>query len=307
MIGKLLVGSIKYVGKFLSSNAGKQSIAAGTIIGVGLAGNGVRQAVSAKKKSKTAYAIQEEALEKHANKRNQTYKKIAELGNEEKKSIELIEYFMSLSEKINKCPSMNEIDSKIQLPSFTPVELKKMSIGLDMALAGTGGGVAGALPGLVFCGASLSTLGFAALGSGIVLSIKGSKLSKQAVANIKQAKKLADDVNNVVEFYNQVDRASIKLTEAIKNVNDIYKKRLGNLAILVQRNNDYETYTENEIILVKNSFKIAILLANMCKTKIANRVKEVEHVNTEEIEFIVEKADKTVKETKRLIFEKVFA
>jgi len=307
IIGKLLVVCFKGVGKFLNSKAGKRTIAAGSIIGVGLVGNGVRQIASAKKKNKRAYAIHEEALSKHENKLNETYTIVANLGIKEKKSIELIGFFMSLTEKINKCPTLNEIDSKIELPSITVVEFKKMSSGLDIALAGAGGGFSGALPGLVFCGASLSTLGLAALGGGVVLSIKGSKLSKQAVKNVKQAKNQANEVENIVEFYKQLDGVSIKLTEAINKVNDVYKQKLGKLEILAERNNDYENYSKNEKILVKNIFKLTILLANMCKTKLAKRVKEVEYINTEEIKIIIENAEKVCKETRQGIFEKVFA
>lgn len=306
-IGKFIAACVKSVGKFLNSNAGKKAIASGTVIGVGLAGNGIRLAVNAKSKNKRAYAIQEEALSKHESKLNETNNIIANLGIEEKKSIELTDLFMKLTEKINKCPSMNEIDLEIKLPSITPAELKKMSNGLDMALAGAGGSVVGSLPGLVFCGASLSTLGFVALGGGVVLSIKGSKLSKQAVKNVEQAKKLSDDVDNVVEYYKQIDGASIKLTKAIKKVNDVYINKIDKLEILVEGNNNYETYSKNEMIIVKNVFKLTILLANMCKTKLAKRVKETEFINSEEIELIVENADRICKETRHGIFEKVFA
>ena len=307
MIGKLLVGSIKVVGKFLSSSAGKKTIAAGTIIGFGLAGKGIHQGVSAKKKNKTAYAIKEEALVKHASKLNETNKNIAKLGYEEKKSIELIEYFMRLSEKINKCPSMNEIDLNIELPTISPIEIKEMRNGLELALAGVGGGFSGALPGLAFCGASLSTLGFAAIGSGLVLSIKGSKLAKQAVKNISQANKLMNEVEDIVEFYKKIDSASIKLKEAINIVNDGYKENLDILEKLIKKNSNYEKFSRNEKAHVKNLFKLTRLLANMCQTKLAKRKDEVELVNIVEIESIIDKADRVCKETRYGIFEKVFA
>jgi hypothetical protein len=214
---------------------------------------------------------------------------------------------LKLTEKINKCPTMNEIDFKIKLPSITPLELKKMSNGLDIVLAGVGGGVAGALPGLAFCGVSLSTLGFAAIGGGVVLSIKGSKLSKQAVTNVKQAKTLANEVDNIVDYYKKIDGASIKLTEAINKVNDVNKKKLGKLKILIDRNNDYDAYSMYEKTLVKNVFKLSVLLANMCRTKLIKRVNEVELVNTAEIELIVVNANKICKETKNGVFQKVFA
>ncbi|MDO9629448.1 MAG: hypothetical protein Q7I99_06075 [Acholeplasmataceae bacterium] len=303
--GKFLVGCAKGVGKFLNSKLGKKAIATGALIGVGLAGNGVIQNVSAKKKNKRANAIQEKALSKHDSKLSETNNIIANLAVEEKKSIEMIDLFLKLTEKIDKRPTMSEIDSKIKLPSLTPVEVKRMSNGLDMALAGISGGGTGALAGLVFCGASLSTFGFAALGSGVVLSIKGSKLSKQAVKNVEHAKKLSNEVDSIVEYYKQIDRASIKLTNAIEKVNDVYIEKLDNLERLVEINKDYKKYSENEVTLVKNVFKLTMLLVKMCKTKIAKRLKETELINIEEIELIVENANKICNETKIRIFDKV--
>lgn len=306
IIGKLLVVCVKGVGKLLNSKVGKKVSAVGVLVGVGLTGSGINKAVKAKKNNKRAYAIQEKALSIHENKLRETNNNIANLGIEEKRSIELIDSFMKFTEKIERCPSMNEIESKIELPTFTPIELKKMSKGLELALIGSGGVVAGALPGLVFCGASLSTLGLAALGGGVVLSIKGSKLTKEAANNVEQANNITIEVDEIVEFYRQVDGAAIKLKEAISKINEVYSMKLDKLETLVKKNSDYETYSKNEAILVKNAFKLTILLANMCKTKLARRVKEVEYINTKEIDFIVQSADQMYKETKKRVFGKAF-
>ena len=79
------------------------------------------------------------------------------------------------------------------------------------------------------------------------------------------------------------------------------------LLSVIERNNNYETYSKNEETLVKNVYKLTTLLVNMCKTKLAKRVNEQEIVNTEEIQLIVENADKICKETRQGVFEKVFA
>jgi hypothetical protein len=306
LISKIIAIGFKSIGKFLNSKSGKKAIATGTVIGVGLAGNGVRLAVNAKKKNRKAYEIQEEALLNHDKKLKETQKIITHFGIEEKKSIELIDDFLILTKKINKCPSMNHIDSKMNLPTINPIELKKMSNGLDMALSGIGGSVSGALPGLVFCGASLSTLGLATISGGVVLSIKGSKLAKKAVKNIAQAKKLANEADDIVEFYKQLDMALIKLTKAIVNVNDVYRNKLGMLNSLVEINNDYDSFSKNNRILVKNLFKLTALLIKICETKLAKRIDNEEYVNTKEIEAVVEQANKTCKDTRQKIFDHVF-
>lgn len=307
VIRKLISVFVKGVGMFVKSGTGKKVIASSTLIGVGLAGNGVRLASNAKKKNNQACIIQNEALSMHDAKLKETNENIANFGFEAKKSKELFDTFLKLTEKIKKCPSMNEIDSTITLPTININEIKKMSNNLDLALSGAIAGVSGALPGLVFCGASISVLGFAALGSGIVLSIKGSKLSRKAVKNLQQANKLNEEIRSIIDFYKKVDNACIKITKTIRKTNNLYQKELGRLEQLVKNNNNYKRFSINERTLLKNNFKLTILLANMCETKLAKRVKEVEIVNTNEIEQIIENANILTKEIRQSIYGRVAA
>lgn len=306
LIRKVLILPIKYIGKFITSKTGKKTMVAGAVIGAGLAGNGVRMVANAKKKNKKAYEIHQEALEKHDLALKDASNIIAELRKEVKESIGLVDLFVDLSEKIKKCPLITEIDLKIELPSITPTELKKISSDLNIALSGVGGGAVAGLPMLLLSGTSLSVLGFATLSGGVVLSMKGSKLSKQADWNIKQAKKEAVEVENIVSFYQKLSEASVKLTNSINLVNKIYRKKLISLKTLVKKNNEYEDYSRNEKTLVKNVFKLTILIANMCNTKLAKYEEEVEIVNEEEVEFIIKKTDLVCKETRQGIMERVF-
>ena len=298
---------IKGTGKILKSKVVKNTIAVGSLVGVGLIGNGISKIFKAKKKNNQAYAIRDKALSMHKIKLNETSKNIINLGIEEKKSINLIDLFMILAEKIKRLPSMDKIDSKIEIPPIKTADIKKMSKGLDLVLSGVGGSVVGALPGFIFFGASVSTLGLATLGTGVALSIKGGNLSKQSIENIKQAEKLTHQVDEIIKYYNQLDDGSMKLTESIRKVNFLYDEKLNKLQILVDKNNDYMTYSMDETILVKNCFNLTILLNNMCKTTLAKRVNEIEVVNMDEIDFIVEHADKKCKEIKLEIPKKGFA
>ena len=307
IIGKILVGSVKILGKAFNSKAGKSALAAGTVIGVGLAGNGVRMSSGAKKKNRKAIEIKDAAIARFEIKQSETNQYITKLAFEEKRSTKLIDEFLSLTMKIHKCPSLNEIDlTKIDLPLISYNEIQKMSKGLDLALSGVGGTAAGALPGIVFFGANLSALGLGALSGGIVLSIKGSKLSKIAVDNLKQANKISNDVDSIVDYCTMLDGSINKLTKAIIKVNNLYDKKLMDLSKIVETNNNYEHYDKNDKTLVKNIFKLTILLANMCNTKLVQRKDEVEYVDTEELDLILNKADSICKQTRQKTLQESF-
>lgn len=300
IITKMLSGTIKGLGKFFNSNTGKKTLFAGSALGVGLAGNGVVQSVHAKNKNKKAIIIKNEALLKYDDKLTETHTYISKLVLEEKKSINLIEHFMNLTRMINKCPSMPDLNViDIKVPEVTFDDIKELSNGLDLAISGIGGAVAGSLPAVIFYGASIGTLSLGALGGGVALSIKGSKLSKQATNNVRQAKKMSKDVESIIKYFTAIDIAVNELTSTTAMANKLFKKKLAVLKKVVDTNNNYESYTKKEKTLVKNMFKLTILVIQICRTKLAKRVDESEQVNTEELNFIIEKSKKVFNEIKQ--------
>ena len=132
---------------------------------------------------------------------------------------------MSLTSMINKCPSMPDLNViDIKVPEITFDDIKELSNGLDLAISGIGGAVAGSLPAVVFYGASIGTLSLGALGGGVVLSIKGSKLSKQATDNVRKAKKMSKDVESIIEYFTAIDTAVNELTSTTSMANKLFKK-----------------------------------------------------------------------------------
>lgn len=304
---KIFGAIFKGIWKFFSSKAGKATLAVGGAAGAVAAGVGVGKVASASKKNKQAKQIQEEALKSYNDSLKETERVLARLGEQEKATVKAFEKFLEIVKRINRCPNIREFKTKAKLPKVSIIEINELNNAFEMALNGLGGAGIGGLAGLAFCGLSIGALSFASIGGGVVLCIKGEKLSKQAVNNLKEAKKVSKEIDSIIQYFTQLQTSSVKLEDAFKKANGLYEKKLDKLEKLVDKETDYKKYTNDEKLLVKNCFKLTTLLADMCDTKLAERKGEKELVNEKEVELICEKANVVINESKQGLFEKVFA
>ena len=93
--------------------------------------------------------------------------------------------FSDLIEKIQNRPQFNEISHNgITLPTFTPEELRKVSVGAGVLLGGAGGAAAGTLGGIAASGATTAAvmaLGTASTGTAIA-SLSGAAATNATLA-----------------------------------------------------------------------------------------------------------------------------
>ena len=286
LIGKIFCSIFGASKNFFNSNAGKTTMKVGIGVGAGLTATGTGLAVNASSKNKKAIKIQKEAIKSHDNKLLETESVLAVLADVESKCISNFKLFISLVEKIGEFPLLRDFDSAIKLPKITYQELKENNTAYEMALAGVAGSGVGGLAGLAFCGIGIGTAGLAVVGGGIVLCIKGAKLRSQSVSNLNKAKKFEKDVEKIIVYYDELQNASNLLKDSIVKVNGIYEKKLIKLESLVNKNNNYKSFSTRDKKLTENCRKLTVLLASMCRTRLAKRRKEKEFINLREIEKI---------------------
>lgn len=267
---------------FLARKAGKIIVGA-AVVGTAAAVHGAANTSKAKKINKEAEEIQQKALEKYDRHLKLAEGSLKVLGENEAKVINSFSTFCDNIERIQGRPEMNtNFGSVIDLPKYSLSEIKKLPESLSVALSGAAGAGAGALIGLAAFGATTLVVAPTALLGGIVICAKGSKLKKQAIQNIEQAKKLSSQVDEVCNFYARVSTCSKKFCDGFSILYRVYDYHLRSLQQIVSRKEYWYLYTDSEKKLVENTVLITGLLFKMCKTKVVDRVNEVEYVNESE-------------------------
>lgn len=108
-----------------------------------------------------------------------------ELGKKELEVMNSFEVFANLIEKIKNRPQFKEINKNgVKLPTFSPEELKKVSIGAGVILGGLGGAAAGTAGGVAAAGATAAAVlmfGTASTGTAIA-SLSGAAATNAALA-----------------------------------------------------------------------------------------------------------------------------
>lgn len=267
MIIKLLLKALGWLKEHV-----KEFLAVALGIGVAAAADGAVNAHKAKKINKKAIEIQEAAIHRHSDAYEKTQTILLELGKAEKTVIDSFERFADTMEQIKGRPHFkNSMFSAVKVPNYEPEEMKILSADLQMAIAGVGGAGVGALAGLAAFGAGAIIAAPAALCFGFVLCTKGTNLKKKAVENIRQANKLSKDIDEVIAFYGEVDKAVIPFTESMWALYSKYDTYLKDIDDILVHKSSWKEFDRQERLKVKNSITLAQLLFSMCQTKIIER------------------------------------
>lgn len=128
-------------------------------------------------------------------------------------------------------------------------------------LAAGGGGVAA---GTFALGAA--TLGVGFLVGGVIFAFTGSKIKEKANEACDSMLKNEEAMNRSVQYLSQITDAADKLCVAIETVHGVYDTHVSNLVQLVERETDWNAYSQYEQLLVENNILIVSILHKMINT-----------------------------------------
>ena len=167
----------------------------------------------------------------------------------------------------------------------------------NAALAALGGGALAAGGGGIALGTTIlgaATLGVGLLVGGTIFALTGSKMADKADQAYQQAKENSEKIDVACEFLEDLKTNATDYFQTIKKVKDIYDSKLADLSTLVTHKNDYNLFTIEEKVLLKNTVLLVKLLYEMCKVKIVIQAKhegEINSVNHKDLEIMKNKTN----------------
>ena len=158
----------------------------------------------------------------------------------------------------------------------------------NATLAALGGGALSAGGGGMALGTAIlggATLGVGLLVGGVIFNITGSKLSDQADEAYAQAKKIENDVNEIVSYLDELTEVASSFKLSLIKVNGYYRKYVNILDYIVNFSGKtlWNDFTDNEKKAVENAVMLVGLLYNMCRVQLVLKQKdgELNKVNKE--------------------------
>ncbi len=166
----------------------------------------------------------------------------------------------------------------------------------NATLAALGGGAVAAGGGGIALGTAVlsgATLGVGLLIGGIVFNFTGSKLRDKADDAWDQMLDIEKKVDEACAFLKKLAGVADRFRGELQNVDREYRKRLDLLCSLVEEGRtDWRSYSEEEILSLKNLVLLVQLLYTMCGVKIL--VNEGKEVDTKTVELYVKKSKDTL-------------
>ena len=165
----------------------------------------------------------------------------------------------------------------------------------NATLAALGGGSLAAGGGGMALGSAIlggATLGIGLLVGGVIFNVTGSKLSEQADEAYAQARKIEDDVNRIVAYF---DELTERFKMSLIKVGGKYRKYLNFLDYIVTYGGKTQWYefTDEEKKTVENTVLLVGLLYSMCKVQLVLKQGEGElnKVNKDVVNDMIGDAD----------------
>ena len=179
----------------------------------------------------------------------------------------------------------------------------------NATLAAIGGGSLAAGGGGIALGTTLlsaATLGVGLLVGGVVFSLTASSLSNKADEAWSQMKKAEEEINKICEYLMRLSEIAKEFDKIISVVEKVYMKFLNKMTNIVEINKKvyWNTFTDEEKLIVENTVLLVNLLFNMCKVQVvlpSENATESNTINTEEINKSIANAKKILDE-KDLVF-----
>lgn len=176
----------------------------------------------------------------------------------------------------------------------------------NATLAALGGGAIGSTTaaggmalGTTVLGAS--TLGVGLLIGGVVFNFTGKKMANKADEAYRQAKKSEKEAEEICSYLENLDRAALRFSEALKSVSDIYERNLRDMETIVISLNrtNWNDFNDREKKICENTALLVGYLYKMCRVAIVkneNNSNGFNTINYDEVNSAITESKKFVKE-----------
>ena len=175
----------------------------------------------------------------------------------------------------------------IDLPTFDPVEYKKLAAGVELAIGSSAGAAMGALAGIGVMGINAVAFAPALLGGGIVFCAMGFNMEKRSAENIKMSRKIRDDVDRILVFYEELQSEAASYKKEIEDVYSLFVKQLKLVQRIVNSKTDWLKFSYREKSVIEQAVLLAGVLHKMCSVQLVRKARslgEIESVNRVAIE-----------------------
>ena len=166
---------------------------------------------------------------------------------------------------------------------------------VEAAAGGVGGVVAGSAIGIAAMGTgTILALAPGALLSGFVLCAMGAKMMHRSAEKVKMAKKIAEDVDTILVYYNELDKTAKRFHKTFKEVEAPFMQHLRKVQKIVARKTDWEKFSKAERLAIKNAIALAQLLHRMCSIQLVLETSQkdvLERVNTPVVDRMIADAN----------------
>ena len=116
---------------------------------------------------------------------------------------------------------------------------------------------------------------------------------------MEQAKQIEADVEKIIAFYGELEKVVEKYNDVFSDVRKPYEKQLKKMHKILDRKNNWESFSQREKTIVENAVMLAQLLCRMCALNLtleATKKNPIERVNSAEIDLMIEDAKSVMKE-----------
>lgn len=284
---------------FFSSKIGKILLWILGIFGFSAGTKGVVEAGKAIKLNRHSRKIRDDALQMHEEHYQKVQLALEATGKTKLAAIDSFDDFANQMEKIQDRPEFSTIGCKgVELPVFTADDLKIISNNVALAIEGVAYAGAGAGLGIAVCGLNILALGPGIFIGGIGLLVAGGHIKKKAIANHKQAKQLAQDVNIIIKKYDKLADAATLLEQHISSVFTQYEKQMSKMKEILSKKTVWSAMSKKEQANIKNVILLVGMLFKLCKIELIVKTNNVESICSEEVKNIGTEVESVLKHTK---------
>ncbi|MBQ6996315.1 MAG: hypothetical protein IJN64_17795 [Lachnospiraceae bacterium] len=176
----------------------------------------------------------------------------------------------------------------------------------NATLAALGGGAIAAGGGGIALGTTIlgvTTLGVGLLVGGLIFNFSGESMHSKADKAYEQMQKTEKDINEICSYLKKLYITSSMYNRVLSSANEIYKKHLAKMEIIVdiREKTDWNTFTEEEKLCFENAALLVSLLYKMCRVSLVIQT-EGERLN----EVNAQEAEKTLHEVEDILKQKGF-
>lgn len=141
----------------------------------------------------------------------------------------------------------------------------------NATLAYLGGGSLAAGGGGMALGATVlgaSSLGVALIIGAVVFSIMGAKAQQNADEVVDQVLSMEKKIGETANYLKELTETAETFNQTLVTLTDLYHQQFKLFMELVDRNNHWDTYTEQEMLLVENMVLIVGVIFAMCNVQL---------------------------------------